>query len=71
MIWFALIYSILPTDKLVKIWEASSGKLHTTLVGHSGSVTCVDFNLTDDRALSGGEDKSVIIWDLKTGRVKV
>ena len=55
------------THDKIKIWDAATGKLQQTLVGHFGNVTCLRA-LSGDRLLSGSEDKSVRLWDLTTGQ---
>lgn len=40
-----------------------------TIPGHSSRVFCVKFdNHNPNYLLSGGWDKSIIIWDIKTGK---
>ena len=48
-----------------------AGTLRQTLNYHSGPVTCLDFNSSDDLLLSGSADKSIVFWDPKMGRVVV
>lgn len=40
--------------------------LHTSLMGHGGSVLCGSF-LSDERLVSGSSDNNIMVWDLQTG----
>merc|ERR1719188_2475882 len=53
---------------LVRYWSAKSGTLLMVMQGHQGKVTSVATSPTADRALSGGEDGTIRLWDLDTGR---
>lgn len=44
-------------DRMVKIWDARTGKCERTYTGHAGPVTCV--GLSDSRLVSGSEDCEV------------
>jgi WD40 repeat protein len=48
----------------VRLWDVATGKLHSTLQGHSASVTCV---AAGDLLASAGEDGTIRLW--KTGLV--
>lgn len=43
--------------------------LDKTLVGHSGSVWSVDLSSNGQTLVSGGEDKTIKIWNLNTGQL--
>lgn len=38
------------------------------LKGHKGSITCLQVNAPEQTLLSGSEDKTVRLWDLRTNR---
>ena len=41
---------------------------HKVLAGHTGQITSLALSFDGQRAISGGEDRQVIYWDLTTGR---
>ncbi|KAL9100264.1 MAG: hypothetical protein Q9163_004340 [Psora crenata] len=54
-------------DGMVRLWDLRSGQVHRSLVGHTGAVTCLQF---DERVLvTGSSDRSIRIWDLRTGSI--
>ena len=61
------------TDKTIKIWDLSTGKLIRTLKGHTQSVTSVaiapSLKGSDSTVISGSADRSVKIWNLFTGQL--
>jgi len=55
-------------DKLVKLWEVSSGKLVKTLKEHTDAVYALSF-LPDGRQLvSAAGDRTLKVWDVASGR---
>ncbi|BGP57037.1 Mitochondrial fission protein [Rhodotorula sphaerocarpa] len=44
-------------DGCVRMWDMRTGQAHRTLVGHTGPVTCLQF------------DEYHLIWDLRTGAI--
>ncbi|KAH9440829.1 hypothetical protein Pst134EA_033006 [Puccinia striiformis f. sp. tritici] len=70
-------------DSTMKLWELETGKLLgptkiwnlittqclRTLLGHSGLVRSLDFSLQHNRLVSGSYDKTIKVWDLKTGQL--
>jgi guanine nucleotide-binding protein subunit beta-2-like 1 protein len=55
-------------DKLVKVWDMSTFKLRTTLVGHTGYVNSVTVSPDGSLCASGGKDGTAMLWDLKDGK---
>ena len=72
-------------DGMVRLWDLRSGQVHRSLVGHTGPVTCLQFD--DVHLVTGSLDRSirvrlscslkyvqiglkaVQIWDLRTGAI--
>lgn len=46
-----------------------TGQAHRTLIGHTGPVTCLQFDET--HIVSGSLDKTLRIWDLRMGGAAV
>ncbi len=61
------------TDKTIKVWNLSTGKLIHTLKGHTQSVTSVAMSPgvkgSDPILISGSADRSIKIWNLSTGEL--
>lgn len=55
------------TIKKIKIWNLSDGQLIRTISGHKMSVSCIDISPDGSKIVSGSQDSSCKIWDLKTG----
>ena len=56
-------------DAIVKIWNASSGELQSTLTGHNAPVTQVEF-IDADTVVSSSNDGTTRAWDVATGTYK-
>lgn len=52
-------------DGAVRMWDMRTGQAHRTLVGHTGPVTCLQFD--EIHIVSGSLDKSIRIWDVRSG----
>jgi WD40 repeat protein len=50
------------TDKKVKLWDFSTGKLEREFVGHEDTVTSVAFSPDNTMALSGSSDHTIRLW---------
>ncbi|OQE32887.1 hypothetical protein PENFLA_c001G07471 [Penicillium flavigenum] len=54
-------------DGMVRLWDLRSGHVHRSLVGHTGPVTCLQFD--DVHLVTGSLDRSIRIWDLRMGSI--
>ncbi|KAJ1649205.1 Lissencephaly-1 [Dispira simplex] len=55
-------------DKLLKLWDTSTGQLLHTYRGHDNWVREVVFHPSGKFMLSASDDKTIKIWELATGR---
>jgi len=55
-------------DNVVYIWDLHSVSCNMKLVGHTKSVLAVDINQNETMVITSSSDKSIIIWDFKTGK---
>ena len=51
-------------DKMIKIWDVTTGKVLNTLKGHESSVRSVGFSPDGKQLASGSADNTIILWDL-------
>lgn len=57
-------------DHTARVWDLKTQRLlHAPLIGHTGSVTSVQFDATahNDVIITGGTDGDVMIWQFSTG----
>jgi guanine nucleotide-binding protein subunit beta-2-like 1 protein len=55
-------------DKLVKVWNLSSCKLRTNLVGQGGVVYTIAISPDGSLCSSGGKDGTAMLWDVNDGK---
>lgn len=56
-------------DFRVRVWEVESGHELSLLTGHTAQVNCAMFHPDDNtRVVSAGNDQTIRVWDLTTGR---
>jgi len=55
-------------DKIVKVWNLTTCKLRTNLIGHNGYVNTVTVSPDGSLCASGGKDGIAMLWDLNEGR---
>lgn len=70
--WLAIAGFLSEADVIsasaVHLYDFASGKLVKILKGHRNVVFALAFSPDGKRLVSGGSDKSAIIWDVATGR---
>jgi len=54
--------------KVIRVWDAATGKEVMLLEGHEKSTLPVSFSLAGDRILSGSLDHTVRLWDADSGK---
>ncbi|KJZ74569.1 hypothetical protein HIM_06165 [Hirsutella minnesotensis 3608] len=57
------------SGETVNIWDAVSGTLHMTLIGHDKCVMSVAFSSNGQMLASGSEDRTVKVWDATSGQL--
>jgi WD40 repeat protein/serine/threonine protein kinase len=57
-------------DKIVRLWDAATGKLLREYVGHRGPILAVAFSPDAKTLLTGSEDQTARLWDVGTGKPK-
>ena len=55
-------------DKMVKLWDAESGKELRNLKDHIDAVFSVAFSPDGKRLASGAQDRTVKVWDVSSGQ---
>ncbi|XP_065062722.1 transducin beta-like protein 3 isoform X3 [Rhopilema esculentum] len=53
-------------DSCIRIWDLSTSTCISTLKGHYSNVTSLSFFEDNEKMISAGRDKVVILWDLAT-----
>ena len=54
-------------DRTVRLWDSATGSCHSTLEGHSDTVTAVTFSPDGKLIASASRDRTVRLWDSATG----
>jgi COMPASS component SWD3 len=54
-------------DKTVRLWDARTGALLRTFIGHNSAVSRVIFNPLGNLVISGSKDYTIKFWDLVSG----
>ncbi|ODV83101.1 hypothetical protein CANARDRAFT_25363 [[Candida] arabinofermentans NRRL YB-2248] len=56
------------SDGIVRLWDLRSGEIIRQLIGHTNSITSLQFD--DLNLITSSLDNSIRIWDLRTGNLK-
>lgn len=56
-------------DKTIRLWDAATGELRTTILHHAGFVQDIDFMGDGSRLLSSGQAGHVQIWNAADGKL--
>ncbi|XP_015605935.1 NACHT domain- and WD repeat-containing protein 1 isoform X2 [Cephus cinctus] len=56
---------VVPPQGDAQLWHVMSGQLVHTFKGHSGPISCVAVTQQSQYLLTGSEDTSIIVWDMK------
>jgi WD40 repeat protein len=54
--------------KVVRLWDAATGKEVRQFVGHEACIRCVAYSCNGKQIASGGDDNTVRLWDAGTGK---
>lgn len=54
---------------MARIWT-SEGDLRSTLVQHAGPIFALKWNPKGSCIVTGGVDKTAVVWDVQSGEVK-
>jgi WD40 repeat protein len=51
-------------DGSLKLWDVAKGLQRASLPGHTDSIDALTFSSDGARLISGGRDKTIMIWEL-------
>jgi hypothetical protein len=55
-------------DKTIQVLETTGWQTRASLIGHRSWVTCCCFSADERTVVSGGDDNTLRIWDIGTGK---
>lgn len=57
-------------DTVTRVWQADTGALRLTLLGHSQPIRTVAASADGARLATGGEDTRVMVWNASSGKLE-
>ena len=54
--------------KEIQLWNPVTGKLISTLTGHTERVSSIAFSPDGETLASGSYDKTILLWEIHTGK---
>ena len=54
-------------DNTIKVWDLNTGKLLSTLEGHTRGVSSVAISPDSTKIVSSGYWDKITVWDINTG----
>ena len=61
-------WAVMKPDRRIRVWDVSSEKEAASIRGYRGEVRSLPFSPDGNRLISGMDDTSVLVWDLKSRR---
>ena len=58
------------SDTVANVWDGQTGKLLSTLKGHTNSISAAQFSPDSRTVSTGSDDGTVRLWDPRTGEIK-
>src|SRR5207237_2887651 len=55
----------------IRLWQVETGKLITTLTGHSDDVSSLSFSADGRTLASGSADRTIKLWEVATGTARL
>jgi hypothetical protein len=65
---YAQIQTNRQSDHTARVWNAATGQLLDTLVGHTNRVNCAEFSPDGRRVVTASSDQTARVWNLGTGQ---
>jgi WD40 repeat protein len=53
-------------DKVIRVWDVTTGETLYQLVGHEKLVSCVFWSMDGSKIVSGGRNGMILVWDVAT-----
>src|SRR5438045_1561482 len=51
-------------DSMLRIWNPENGQCRSTLIGHTGAITCFQH---DDQKVISGSSQTLKVWNVQNG----